>query len=149
MSIVDAVQWRALVEVVGDPRLDDPSLDDRVARHDRHDDVDAVLAEWAAGQDIDGAVDRLLAAGVPAAPVWNQSFIDELPQLQARGYWQHLVHPVVGKIQLPASGMWSSTIDLAFEGTAPILGEHTDAVLLAAGIDEGELASLRERGIVG
>ena len=81
--------------------------------------------------------------------MWDQSFIDQLPQLEARGYWQHLTHPVVGDIQLPASGMWSSTIDLAFAAAAPILGEHTDAVLLTAGIPHDELAALRERGIDG
>jgi crotonobetainyl-CoA:carnitine CoA-transferase CaiB-like acyl-CoA transferase len=108
-----------------------------------------VITEWAADQDVDAAVERLLDAGVPAAPVWNQSFIDELPQLEARGYWQRLMHPVVGEIQLPASGMWSSTIDLAFPRTAPILGEHTDAILLEAGVAADDLASLRERGIVG
>jgi itaconate CoA-transferase len=32
---------------------------------------------------------------------------------------------------------------------APALGEHTDAVLAEVGVSAGEIAGLRERGVVG
>ena len=97
----------------------------------------------------DELVAALLAAGVPAAPVWNQSFIDEIAQFDERGYWQRVGHPVVGELQLPATGMWSSTFDLAYTASAPMLGQHTDEVLLGAGLGADELKSLKDLGVVG
>lgn len=149
VSVVDDRQWQALVGVVGDPRLDDETLRSAAARHARHDDIDTAIAAWAAQRPRPEALDLLLRAGVPAAPVWNQSFIDEIDHLAARGYWQRVEHPVVGEVQLPASGMWSRSLDLAYPGAAPLLGADTDDVLLGTGIAPDELAALRERGIVG
>lgn len=149
LSVVDDAQWQALLEIVGHDGLRDPALADRSVRHGRHDEIDRILDEWAADLDRDSTVESLLKAGVPAAPVWNQSFIDDISHLDQRGYWQPLTHSVVGDIQLPSSGMWSSSIDLSYTATAPLLGEHTDEVLLAAGIDSDELARLRAAGIVG
>jgi crotonobetainyl-CoA:carnitine CoA-transferase CaiB-like acyl-CoA transferase len=149
LSVVDDEQWCALVDLVGDPRLRDERLRDRATRHREHDAIDAALSDWAAKLDRDAAVERLLEAGVPAAPVWNQSFIDELPHLRSRGYWQRVTHPVVDDLQLPATGLWSSTLDLAYRRGAPMLGEHTDEVLREAGFSDTEVQSLSELGIVG
>jgi crotonobetainyl-CoA:carnitine CoA-transferase CaiB-like acyl-CoA transferase len=91
----------------------------------------------------------LLGAGVPAAPVWNQSFIDELPHLRERGYWQRVEHPVVDDLTLPATGMWSTTLDLSYTHGAPLLGQHTDEVLLGAGVGAERLQSLKDLGVVG
>ncbi len=111
--------------------------------------IDDVLDAWAAGLDRTDALNRLLDAGVPAAPVWNQSFIDDIDQLAEHGYWQPVHHPVVGDIVLPSTGMSSRSLDLSFVAAAPLLGEHTDEVLLAAGFSSDELAELKEAGVVG
>jgi crotonobetainyl-CoA:carnitine CoA-transferase CaiB-like acyl-CoA transferase len=149
ISVVDDDQWAALREVVGDARLADPRLGDRAGRHRLHDLVDEVLAEWAADKERDPTVQVLLGAGVPAAPVWNQSFIDELPHLRERGYWQRVEHPVVDDLTLPATGMWSTTLDLSYAHGAPLLGQHTDEVLLGAGVRPERLQSLKDLGVVG
>lgn len=149
VSVVDDRRWLALSAVLADELLADESLCSAAARHARHDEIDAAIAAWAAQRPRAEALDVLLRAGVPAAPVWNQSFIDEIDHLAVRGYWQRVDHPIVGEVQLPASGMWSSSIDLTYTSAAPLLGAHTDEVLLGAGVSADELAALRERGIIG
>jgi crotonobetainyl-CoA:carnitine CoA-transferase CaiB-like acyl-CoA transferase len=149
LSVVDDDQWRALAGVVGDARLADPALGERAARHARHDEIDEVLTRWAAALALDDAVAALLAAGVPAAPVWNQSFIDQLPHMNERRYWQRVEHPVVDDLTLPGTGMWSPTVDLSYRRGAPLLGEHTDEVLLEAGFTGEELDALKASGAVG
>ena len=81
--------------------------------------------------------------------MWNQSFIDDIDQLTVHGYWQPVHHPVVGDIVLPSTGMSSRSLDLSFVAAAPLLGEHTDEVLLGAGFTSDELAELKEAGVVG
>lgn len=149
ISVASDDQWRQLTRLVDDGRMLDADLTTAAGRHAQHDLIDDVLSSWATAADRDDAVARLLAAGVPAAPVWNQSFIDELPQLAARGYWQRVTHAVMGEVQLPSTGMWSASIDLGFASSAPLLGADTDAVLLAAGICAEELEDLKAAGIVG
>jgi crotonobetainyl-CoA:carnitine CoA-transferase CaiB-like acyl-CoA transferase len=149
LSIATDDQWRALVTQVGDEGLRDPALATAAGRHAHHDRIDAVLERWAAGLDRDAAVAGLLRTGVPAAPVSNQSFIDEIPQLLDRGYWQHVQHPVMGDVQLPSTGMWSTSIDLGYAAGAPIFGAHTDEVLLDAGFTPDEIAALRASKSIG
>lgn len=149
LSVATDEQWRSLCDVVGDDRLAGDELASAAGRHAAHDRIDEVLAECAAGADRDELVARLLAAAVPVAPVSDQSFIDEIPQLTARGYWQRLPHTVMGTVQLPSTGMYSTSIDLGYASSAPIFGAHTDEVLLGAGITAEELAALRAAGTVG
>jgi crotonobetainyl-CoA:carnitine CoA-transferase CaiB-like acyl-CoA transferase len=148
ISVVDDDQWAALVEVVGDDRLRGEGFD-AAGRHAQHDLIDEALSAWAATRDRSTALDLLLGAGVPAAPVWNQSFIDDIDQLAVHGYWQTVRHPIVGEIDLPSTGMSSRSLDLSFVAAAPLLGEHTDEVLLGAGLSDDELAELKEAGVVG
>ena len=87
LSITNDDEWRALVEVLGDTSwASDPALASGAGRRARHDELDAALSEWFAGRDRDETVDALLAAGVLAAPVWDQMIQDELPQLAERGF---------------------------------------------------------------
>ena len=72
---------------------------------------------WFAGRDRDDTVDRLLAAGVHAAPVWDQMIQDELPQLAERGFTQWLEHPVAGlRRATRAPGSASDQFDNALPG---------------------------------
>ena len=72
--------------------------------------IDAALAEWFDGRDRDDTVDALLAAGVLAAPVWDQMIQDELPQLAERGFTQWLEHPVAGLVGYPGTGLRADTV---------------------------------------
>ena len=95
----------------------------------RHDDVDRGLAAWFAERDRDDVVAELLAAGVHAAPVWDQNLQDELPQLVARGFTQWLDHPVAGRVAHPGTGLRAAQFDTRYRGPAPTVGQHTGEVL--------------------
>ena len=77
----------------------------------------------------DDVVERLLDAGVPAAPVWDQNVQDELPQLVARGFHQVTEHAVAGAVHQPGIGIRSPQLDLAYRSSAPLVGEHTEIVV--------------------
>ena len=81
----------------------------RARRHRRR-----VGREWFAGRDRDDTVDTLLAAGVPAAPVWDQMIQDELPQLAERGFTQWIEHPLAGLVGYPGTGLRADRFDNAY-----------------------------------
>jgi crotonobetainyl-CoA:carnitine CoA-transferase CaiB-like acyl-CoA transferase len=142
LSISTDDDWRALIDVVGDPAL--AAYTDRRAAHDE---IDAHLARWFASRDRDDAVSALLAAGVLAAPVWDQMIQDELPQLAERGFTQWLDHPVAGRVGYPGTGVRADTFDNSYRTPAPTVGQHTNEVLHELGLTDAEIARLAALGI--
>src|SRR5437879_7069955 len=146
LSVVTDEQWDAVAALIGRPGW---FADGRAARRAAHDEIDAVLASWFADVDRDETVDALLAAGVPAAPVWSQTDQDALPQLVARHFFQTVDHPLAGAVSLPGIGMRSSALDVAYRAAAPTIGQHTDDVLRGIlGLGDDELARLRADGAI-
>ena len=115
------------------------------ARRAHADFVDERLADWFAGQDADAVVERLAAAGVPAASVGSPSLVTDNEQLRFRGYFEPLDHPSSGPCEYPrppfapiagTGGRWLRT-------PAPTLGQHTAEVLgRLCGVTDEELARL-------
>src|SRR5206468_3254075 len=144
LSITNDEEWRALLEVIVDPAL--AAYTDRRAAHDE---IDERLAGWFASRERDDTVSQLLAAGVLAAPVWDQMIQDELPQLAERGFTQWLEHPVAGPVGYPGIGVRADTFDNSYRAPAPTVGQHTTEVLTEIlGLTDSELARLHDSGVV-
>jgi len=152
LSVATDDQWQALVEVVGHrPWRTDVALAGNAGRAARRDELDRVLATWAATLPLHATVDRLLAAGVPAAPVVSARWGDRSPQFDARGFFEAVDHPVAGTHRIAAMP-WRFGRQPAqrFARPAPCLGEHTREVLAAlAGLDEDALAGLEAAAVIG
>ena len=73
------------------------------------------------------------------------------PQLRARGFFEPVEHPLVGEQEYPGWPMrFSAGPDRYWRDPAPLLGQHTDAVLAGElGVDRDELARLRGRRVIG
>ena len=96
-------------------------------------------------------LDALEAANVPAGPINTlaEAFAD--PQALARGMRTELPATGVRGDVAPAvrSPMLIDGAALIADRAAPLLGEHTEAVLTALGYDAGERERLRGAGVVG
>jgi crotonobetainyl-CoA:carnitine CoA-transferase CaiB-like acyl-CoA transferase len=151
VSVETDEQWRALTGVLDRPDLaDDPALGDRLGRRAQHDRLDEAIGSWAAGLDLDKAVDVLIAAGVPAAPATDPRRASEHPQMSARGFFENVPHPVVGTH--PTSGLpWRATgVDRWIRTPAPTLGQHnTDILGGRLGCTDEELSKLEADGVIG
>jgi crotonobetainyl-CoA:carnitine CoA-transferase CaiB-like acyl-CoA transferase len=96
--------------------------------------------EWVAAME---------AAGVPCGPINTLDKVFANPQVQARGVRVEMAHPLAGAVPLVGNPIRLSESPVQYRQAPPMLGQHTDEVLrgwLAMG--EGELAELRERGVV-
>ena len=105
---------------------------------------------WPSGsrRDRDDTVEQLLAAGVLAAPVWDQMIQDELPQLAERGFTQWLEHPIAGPVGYPGTGVRADTFDNSYRAPAPTVGQHTTEVLHELGLEDAEIAALHDSGVI-
>jgi len=142
LSITNDDEWRALIDVIGDPALA-VHTDQRAA----HDEIDEQLGRWFASRERDDAVSQLLSAGVLAAPVWDQMIQDELPQLAERGFTQWLEHPIAGSVGYPGTGVRADAFDNSYRAPAPTVGQHTAEVLRELGLSDGEIQRLAMLGI--
>jgi crotonobetainyl-CoA:carnitine CoA-transferase CaiB-like acyl-CoA transferase len=151
ISVTSDDEWRAFVDVVGaSDWAGDPGLADIAGRRARHDELDERIAAWSAEQDAAEAAERLVARGVPAAMGRDPRLMYEHPQLQARGYYETIEHPVVGEVATPTWPFRFRSVDRWLRTPAPTLGQHNHEILVGdLGIDEETYSMLVEGQIVG
>jgi crotonobetainyl-CoA:carnitine CoA-transferase CaiB-like acyl-CoA transferase len=144
-------QWTGLVRAIGSPAwATDLSLSNAPGRRSRHDEIDGHLAGWCAERSGDQIVECLWAADVPVAKVMQPHEQATLPPLQHRGFFEQVDHPVTGTARHSTLPMrFSRGPDRLHRRPAPLLGEHTEAVLGALGVSDTELAQLEADGVIG
>ncbi|HWG26642.1 CoA transferase [Actinospica sp.] len=147
ISVLDDRAWRALAELIGaTAELRDA---DQAERRVREDEIDALIAAWTADREPAALAGRLQAAGIPAALVaTGQDLVEHDEQLAARGFYPVLEHPIAGPVRHEGVVARLTATPGALTGPAPLLGEHTAAVLgELLGLSEQDLAALAAAGV--
>jgi benzylsuccinate CoA-transferase BbsE subunit len=81
-------------------------------------------------------------------PVNDAPSLLEDAQLNSRGFWVELVHPVVGKMKYPKGALYSDAIG-APRKAAPLLGEDNQRIYCdELGYSREDLAVLRTTGVI-
>jgi formyl-CoA transferase len=143
--------FKRLAAAMGTPELaDDPRYATHLARGDHQDELDGIVADWAAARDAK-EIDRLLNdAGVICGPVYTIADIFEDPQYRARDMLIEQIDPEFGAFtapgiipkfsETPGSVRWSATWE---EGS-----HNADVYGGLLGLSEDEMAALREEGVL-
>lgn len=152
VAVTDDRQWMGLADVLDRPDLGaDERFATDMARRRHHDELDQLLAAAVVDRDRDELVDALLAAGIPAAPVLPTAAVLDHPQLRARGFFETIDHPVVGRHDLLGLPFrFASRPQPWFDRPAPTLGQHNHEVLGdLLGLTPDDLARLDADGVIG
>jgi formyl-CoA transferase len=83
------------------------------------------------------------AHDIPSGPINNYAAVVDDPQIQAREMVVETEHPTLGTLRTLGSPLKLSATPVTTGRPAPLLGQHTDAVLREAGYDDAEIAKLR------
>jgi len=129
-------------DLIGDPRYETPD-----ARLQHEAEVDAIVSGWTQARTKHEAMTQLSAVGVPAGAVTDSMELTNEPSFRERGILQRMQHG--------ERTMTMPTWPVRFDGVpaevkpAPLLGEHTAAVLADwLGLDADAVAALRRDGII-
>jgi len=93
-------------------------------------------------------IDRLDQAGVPCGPILDYEDALTTPQAIAREMTIDVDHPTLGRLRTLGTPIKMSATPLNPSRRGPMLGEHTDEVLAAAGYSGDEIEQLRYAGAV-
>jgi crotonobetainyl-CoA:carnitine CoA-transferase CaiB-like acyl-CoA transferase len=109
------------------------------------------VEDWLITQDVDDAVEKITAAGIPAAAVVSPSLVTENPQLVQRGFFEPLEHPRTGAGLYPCPPF--ARLDDGRKWllrTPPTLGQHNEEVLTElCGLTQDDLHRLADEGVIG
>ena len=94
-------------------------------------------------------VDALLAAGVPAAPIYDYAEALASEQAVARNMVLKIQHPVEGETRALGFPVKLGGTPQQVRHPAPLLGQHTEQVLGEIGMTAEDIAALRSNGAFG
>ncbi|WP_019937860.1 CaiB/BaiF CoA-transferase family protein [Bordetella sp. FB-8] len=138
-----------LMDKIGRSELgSDPDLARNDGRAGRAAELDAAIGDWTAQRTIAEVIEALRDAGVPCGRIYTVADIAGDPHYRARGAIASVKAASGIEVEQPAIFPLLSQTPGAIARRAPTLGEHTDAVLEAAGFDAGQRARLRELGVI-
>ena len=149
LGIANDSLWRRYCDAVGRPDLrGDPRFATAPERVKHRDALVPTVVEITASRTVDEWMDVLGAAGVPCGRIRNVAEVCANPQLTARGRVVDHPHPTAGRVRMIGPPIELSETPGRIDRAPPLLGQHTDEVLRAAGYADEEIRAFRADGVV-
>lgn len=143
--------WRLFSNLIGRPELaDHPDYQKTRDRVKNHVAVKEIVEEWTKSRTVAEIVDALLAAGIPAAPIYNIEQVVKDPHIGgAREMFVEIEHPKAGKVTITGPHIKLSDTKASIRTPSPGLGEHNGDVLGSLlGISKEEVEKLTAEGVL-
>lgn len=148
----DGIFKRLMLAIGRRDFAEDPRFRDNPGRAANSAELDAVISAWTSTRSVDDVTEAMVAANVPAGPIYSVAEMVDDPHFQAREMFverevriddqsERVTFPgIVPKLErMPGEVRW----------LGPELGEHTHEVLTGLlGMSEAELSELHERRVV-
>ena len=137
--------WIELCELVGKPEwIDLHEGPEEVQQHLKQE-----MAELFKQQNQQYWLDLLQTKDTCVGPIYDLNQLYEDPQIIEREMFTTMQHPTAGKIQQIGFSIKFSETPGEIYAHSPILGEHTEEILLQNGYSKENILSLEENGVIG
>jgi crotonobetainyl-CoA:carnitine CoA-transferase CaiB-like acyl-CoA transferase len=139
--------WSTFCERVGRPELaEDERFIDMATRLKNINESYRVTGEIIAGRDREQWLELLGDTNVPMMVVNTLDELVDDPQLVESGFWQQIEHPTEGLLRMSSPPMNFAKTPASIRSLAPRLGEHSEQILLEAGLEQATIDSMVARG---
>jgi len=150
IGAANQANWELLCQALGRPELvTDPRYVDNPARTRAAPELARELEPAFAQRSTREWLERLAAIGLPAGPVNDMAAVYADPQVQARQMMVELDHPTAGRVKHIGVPVKLSQTPGSVRRPAPTLGQHTDEILVEAGLTPAEIGALRAERVIG
>lgn len=141
--------WRALCEVMGNPRwCQDERFADAAGRLRHRTELDDRLDKWTAGHDNIELAKLLQSRGIKAGAVLDAAGLVNDPHLRERGFFEMVEHPEAGRHIMPGVSWKMSRTPGRVERPAPCFGQHNRYVFgKLLGMSDKEIEELAREGV--
>lgn len=127
----------------------DPKFHTNAKRTEHWDELQAILEPIFKSKTTDEWLELLEGCGIPCAPLQTVDQVVSDPQVLSRNMIIDVIHPEAGELKIAANPIKYSNISCKeIRQHPPLLGEHTQKILLELGYDEGKIANLSEYKII-
>ncbi len=141
--------WLNFCESLGRPDLAaDQRFKTNSERLKNSDELNRLLEEIFKEKTQQEWVDYLANKGVMIAPVYNFEQLFQDPQVLQDGMVVEIEHPVAEKIKVLRTPINLSKNPLSIKRPPPLLGQHTEEILLEAGYTKEEIQQQKKNGAV-
>ena len=129
--------------------IDNPRFADDISRADNHQSITEAMNDWTSQRTTEEAMRELENARVPCGKVYELGEVLDDPQVKARELIKFVEYPGSAKpAPVPNTPVRLSETPGEVRLRAPILGEHTDEVLLGLGFGAEEIAGFRSANVI-
>ncbi|WP_375455027.1 CaiB/BaiF CoA transferase family protein [uncultured Methylobacterium sp.] len=150
VGAANQTNWLRLLDVLGaDALAADPRFALNAGRMEHRSALAAALAPFFRSADSGTWLARLEAGGVPAGPVLDVAEMHRDPHTIAREMVVAVDHPRAGRMATLGLPVKFSATPGRVHGPAPLLGEHSRAILREARYDDAAIDGLIAAGVVG
>jgi crotonobetainyl-CoA:carnitine CoA-transferase CaiB-like acyl-CoA transferase len=151
-TLVFPQNWERLLTAMCMPELnEDPRFADAFARlqQEQHAAFMAIFEAWLSRHTRYEAMAKAQAQRLPLTAVNPPSAALQDPHFRERGTFIDVAHPVAGTLPYTHAPFRMAVSPAAPVRPAPLLGQHTDAVLeQRLGLTSSDLAELRQQGVI-
>ena len=151
IAVFSNSEWEGLKKEMGNPEWAENEVFSTVSgRLANQDTLDEKIEAWTKQHEPYGLMERLLNAGVRAGVVQNSKDMLQDPHLNERDFWIYLNHKQMRRHVYNNNPARLSKTPAQVLTAAPMLGEHTDEVLVGIlGLSQEEILKLRETKVIG
>lgn len=143
--------YEILCQVMKKPEL---ITDERFAtmadRNKNHAELKEIIEQWSINFTIDEAVDTILGAGVPAAPIYDMKRLTEDEHIaNVREMFVDVHHPIIGDMKVNGCHVKLSDTKPTIKWAAPTLGQDNEEVYKSIlNLNKEQLDELKNNGII-
>lgn len=143
-------QWNGFVRAMGNPEWAQMDMfQDMFVRAQNAEAIYPLIEQWTMEHGKMEIMERSQAAGAPVTAIFTVAEAAEQAHLRERGYFVELDHPALGRVRDLGAPFKLPESPGGPTRPAPLLGEHTAAVLgERLGLDAATVDALRRDGVV-
>jgi succinyl-CoA---D-citramalate CoA-transferase len=141
--------FKRMMKAIGRADLaDDPELAHNDGRVVRTEQIEKVIGDWVAANDLDHVLEVLEGAEVPSGKIYDIADIAKDPHYAARGMIREHRLDDGETLKLPGIVPRLSETPADTKWLGPALGAHTEEVLGALGYTPEQIQNLKQQGVI-